>query len=345
MYNARTKSGYRQFIEEEKNGLSNLIIITGSESYLSKWAVKRIVGNYTNPSTRIMDLTELDEETYSFIELEQAMESLGMMGGKRVIVLRLMDGKVLKSDEDKIHSLLKNSSDSRNDNILIIYMVNNDKFPLAAKTKKLFKLYDFSKLERGELYKFIHNQLKVRKKNMRDEDINHLIDVSGYLKKESNYNLINLTNDMDKIIAIIDEENSNGNNREIIENVVLGFQESYVFSLIDAMLEQQKGKALEIFNNIYNREKSAMNTIGLIASTIEISLSLKQLKRDRISVSEGAKILGVNSYRAERISKSTAKISEEDIKRLLILAYKIEQNIKAGIFDEKTAVEYFISEI
>ncbi|XVG95174.1 DNA polymerase III subunit delta [Eubacteriales bacterium KG127] len=345
MYNAKIKSGYRQFIEDEKNGLSNLIIITGAESYLSKWAVKRIVDNYTNSATRIMDLTELDEETYSFIELEQAMESLGMMGGQRVIVLRLMEGKALKSDEDKIHSLLKKSSDSSNDNILIIYMVNNDKFPMATKTKNLFRIYDFNKLERGELYKFIHNQLKIRKKNMKDEDINHLIDVSGYLKKESNYTLINLINDMDKIIAITDEDGSEGSSREIIENVVLGFQESYIFSLIDAMLKRHKGRALEIFNNIYSSEKNAMNIIGLIVSTFEISLSLKQLKKDRITVYEAAKILSINSYRAEKISKSTANMNEENIKKSLILAYRIEQNIKAGIFDERTAVEYFISEI
>ena len=345
MYNARKVSVYNKFINDEKNGLNNLLIFGGKEPYLSRWATDRIVSRNVNPLTKMMDLTEMDETTFSFKELEQSMESRGIMGGRRATVVRMEDASFLKADEDKIVKLLKSCDDRHEDNILVLHVVS-EVFPsIPAKIKKLFNVYEFGKLNRGELYKFIHNQLKSRRANFDDSSIYHLMDVSGYLMKDSDYDLYRLVSDIDKIISLIGEDGGFPL-REGIEEVVLGYRAAYVFSLVDAIFARDKARGIEILNNIFSSGKDEGSRLtGLLISSVELALSIYQLKRDGVSPSEAAKILGINKFRGEMLLKNTARMNENDIKRLLMNAYMIDQNLKRGMFDERTSLEYFVANL
>lgn len=345
MYNARKISVYNKFINDEKNGYNNLLVFGGKEPYLSKWATDRVVSKNVATLTRMMDLTEMDETNFSFNELEQSMESRGLMGGRRVTVIRLEDPSFLKSDEDKIIKLLKSCDNKEEDNILILHVVS-DEFPtIPAKLKKLFTIYEFGKLNRGELYKFIHNQLKSKKAYINDTSIYHLMDVSGYLMKDSDYDLFKLTADIDKIISITNEDREISFN-EAIEEVVLGYREAYVFSLIDAIFAKERGRGIEILNNIFSAGKDEGTRLtGLLISSVELALSMYQLNRDGVTPSEASKILGINKYRGEMLLKNTKEMNEKEIMELLLNTYKIDQNLKKGIFDDRTSLEYFVANL
>lgn len=338
---------YERFVNDAKNGYSNLLIFCGKEPYLSAWAKDRIIKQNIEDSARLMNLTELDELSYSFSELKQSMESLPILGGRRVTVLNLSDAAFLKSDNDNILGLLENYKDVKNDNVLILNFLSTDKVNISVKMKKLFTIYEFKKLRDEDLFSFIHRQLKKRKVFIDDKSIRHLINVSGYLERESDYDLRKLISDLDKIISYLNQmEITDGDDiKAAIDRVVLGYQESYVFSLIDNMFAKNTGKSIEIFNNIYPLEKDLRRIIALIISSLEIALSIKQLEKDGVNISEAVKILGVNKFRGETIKKHTVKFSERDIKSMLMKAYRIEENQRQGIFDSKTSVEYFLGTI
>lgn len=338
---------YERFVNDAKNGYSNLLIFCGKEPYLSAWAKDRIIKQNIEDSARLMNLTELDELSYSFSELKQSMESLPILGGRRVTVLNLSDAAFLKSDNDNILGLLENYKDIKNDNVLILNFLSTDKVNISVKMKKLFTIYEFKKLRDEDLFSFIHRQLKKRKVFIDDKSIRHLINVSGYLERESDYDLRKLISDLDKIISYLNqmEITDSDDIKAAIDRVVLGYQESYVFSLIDNMFAQNTGKSIEIFNNIYPLEKDLRRIIALIISSLEIALSIKQLEKDGVNISEAVKILGVNKFRGETIKKHTVKFSERDIKSMLMKAYRIEENQRQGIFDSKTSVEYFLGTI
>lgn len=345
MYNAKKVSVYNKFINDEKSGYNNLLIFGGKEPYLSRWATNRIISRNVNPLTKMMDLTEMDEMTFSFKELEQSMESRALTGGRRVTVVRLEDAFFLKPEEDRIVKLLQSCDDRIDDNILVFHVVS-EVFPsIPAKIKKLFTTYEFGKLNRGELYKFIHNQLKYRRANFDDSSIYHLIDVSGYLMKDSDYDLFKLTGDIDKIVSLTNEDNSISL-REAIEEVVLGYREAYVFSLVDVVFAKDKGRAIVILNNIFSSDKEEGSRItGLLISSVELALSIYQLKREGVSASEASKILGINKFRSEMLLKNTVRMKEKDIKELLLNTYTIDQNLKKGTFDERTSLEYFVANL
>lgn len=338
---------YERFVNDAKNGYSNLLIFCGKEPYLSAWAKDRIIKQNIEDSARLMNLTELDELSYSFSELKQSMESLPILGGRRVTVLNLSDAAFLKSDNDNILGLLENYKDIKNDNVLILNFLSTDKVNISVKMKKLFTIYEFKKLRDEDLFSFIHRQLKKRKVFIDDKSIRHLINVSGYLERESDYDLRKLISDLDKIISYLNqmEITDSDDIKAAINRVVLGYQESYVFSLIDNMFAKNTGKSIEIFNNIYPLEKDLRRIIALIISSLEIALSIKQLEKDGVNISEAVKILGVNKFRGETIKKHTVKFSERDIKSILMKAYRIEENQRQGIFDSKTSVEYFLGTI
>ena len=338
---------YERFVNDAKNGYSNLLIFCGKEPYLSAWATDRIIKQNIEDFARLMNLTELDELSYSFSELKQSMESLPILGGRRVTVINVSDAAFLKSDNDNILGLLENYKDIKNDNILILNFLSTDKVNISVKMKKLFIIYEFKKLTDEDLFSFIHKQLKKKKVFIDDKSIRHLINVSGYLERESDYDLRKLISDLDKIISYLNqiEITDSDDIKAAIDRIVLGYQESYVFSLIDNIFAQNTGKSIEIFNNIYPLEKDLRRLIALIISSLEIALSIKQLEKDGVNISEAVKILGVNKYRGETIKKNTVKLSEGDLKSILFKAYKIEDYQREGIFDSKTSIEYFLGTI
>lgn len=338
---------YERFVSDEKNGYSNLLIFCGKEPYLSAWAKDRIIKQNIQDSTRLMNLTELDELSYSFSELKQSMESLPILGGRRVTVINISDAAFLKSDNDNILGLLENYKDDKNYNILILNFLSTDKVNISVKMKKLFTIYEFKKLKDEDLFSFIHKQLKKKKVFIDDKSIRHLINVSGYLERESDYDLRKLTSDLDKIISYLNqiEVTDSDDIKAAIDGVVLGYQESYVFSLIDNIFAKNTSKSIKIFNNIYPLEKDLGRLISLIISSFEIALSIKQLEKDGVKISEAVKILGVNKFRGETIRKNTVKLSESEIKTTLMKAYKIEEFQRKGLFDPKTSIEYFLGTI
>lgn len=338
---------YERFVSDEKNGYSNLLIFCGKEPYLSAWATDRIIKQNIQASTRLMNLTELDELSYSFSELKQSMESLPILGGRRVTVINISDAAFFKSDNDNILGLLENYKDNKNYNILILNFLSTDKVNISVKMKKLFTIYEFKKLKDEDLFSFIHKQLKKKKVFIDDKSIRHLINVSGYLERESDYDLRKLTSDLDKIISYLNqiEVTDSDDIKAAIDGIVLGYQESYVFSLIDNIFAKNIGKSIKIFNNIYPLEKDLGRLISLIISSFEIALSIKQLEKDGVKISEAVKILGVNKFRGETIRKNTVKLSESEIKTTLMKAYKIEEFQRKGLFDPKTSIEYFLGTI
>lgn len=338
---------YERFVSDEKNGYSNLLIFCGKEPYLSAWAKDRIIKQNIENSARLMNLTELDELSYSFSELKQSMESLPILGGRRVTVINISDAAFLKSDNDNILGLLENYKDDKNYNILILNFLSTDKVNISVKMKKLFTIYEFKKLKDEDLFSFIHKQLKKKKVFIDDKSIRHLINVSGYLERESDYDLKKLTSDLDKIISYLNqmEVTDSDDIKAAIDGVVLGYQESYVFSLIDNIFAKNTSKSIKIFNNIYPLEKDLGRLISLIISSFEIALSIKQLEKDGVNISEAVKILGVNKFRGETIRKNTVKLSESEIKTTLMKAYKIEEFQRKGLFDPKTSIEYFLGTI
>lgn len=347
MYYAKRMTDYERFVSDEKNGYSNLLIFCGKEPYLSAWAKDRIIKQNIENSARLMNLTELDELSYSFSELKQSMESLPILGGRRVTVINISDAAFLKSDNDNILGLLENYKDDKNYNILILNFLSTDKVNISVKMKKLFTIYEFKKLKDEDLFSFIHKQLKKKKVFIDDKSISHLINVSGYLERESDYDLRKLTSDLDKIISYLNqmEVTDSDDIKAAIDGVVLGYQESYVFSLIDNIFAKNIGKSIKIFNNIYPLEKDLGRLISLIISSFEIALSIKQLEKDGVKISEAVKILGVNKFRGETIRKNTVKLSESEIKTTLMKAYKIEEFQRKGLFDPKTSIEYFLGTI
>ncbi len=347
MYYAKRMTDYERFVSDEKNGYSNLLIFCGKEPYLSAWAKDRIIKQNIENSARLMNLTELDELSYSFSELKQSMESLPILGGRRVTVINISDAAFLKSDNDNILGLLENYKDDKNYNILILNFLSTDKVNISVKMKKLFTIYEFKKLKDEDLFSFIHKQLKKKKVFIDDKSIRHLINVSGYLERESDYDLRKLTSDLDKIISYFNqmEVTDSDDIKAAIDGVVLGYQESYVFSLIDNIFAKNTSKSIKIFNNIYPLEKDLGRLISLIISSFEIALSIKQLEKDGVNISEAVKILGVNKFRGETIRKNTVKLSESEIKTTLMKAYKIEEFQRKGLFDPKTSIEYFLGTI
>ena len=347
MYYAKRMTDYDRFVKDAKTGYSNLLIFCGKEPYLSAWATERITKLNINPAARLMNLTELDEFSYNFEELKQSMQAIPLMGGRRVTIINLTDSKFLKADNDNIFRLLENCTDSQKDNILILNFLSTDKIDISPKIKKLFTTYEFKKLNSADLFSFIHRQLKKKKFYIDDISIRHLVQVSGYLERESDYDLRKLTADLDKIISYANqmEITESDEIQSVIDRVVLGYQESYVFSLIDNIFAKNTGKSIEIFNNIYPLEKDLGRLISLIISSLEIALSIKQLEKDGVKISEAVKILGVNKFRGETIRKNTVKLSESEIKTILMKAYKIEEFQRKGLFDPKTSLEYFLATI
>ena len=168
----------------------------------------------------------------------------------------------------------------------------------------------------------------------------HLIDLTGYLNRDSTYSLNDLENDLRKILLACDGEELTA---DLIEDLLVGEADRFVFNLIDAMLAGREQQAMERTIRILAAEDgNAMQVIALLTSQFEMMLDAVEMEEQGIPMKEMAKRTGVNEYRFRKAFQAAGRFSRSRIRELLIRLYETDLQIKSGSLDKDLALELFV---
>ena len=167
-------------------------------------------------------------------------------------------------------------------------------------------------------------------------ELDHMIDVSGYYNRGSAYDLSLLDRDTDKIVKACEGDDISA---ALIEEILIGDSDRFVFSLVDALMAGDRGKALEIAEAIIKEEDGAMAVLALLTKQFEIMYDALELSDKGYSISQMAKKTGVNEFRFKRAFNAAGKYRKRKIRNILIGLYNTDRDIKRGNIDKDTALE------
>ena len=174
------------------------------------------------------------------------------------------------------------------------------------------------------------------------QNLNLLIDATGYFNKESDYRLFHFDNDIKKIVAHCDGVKIA---EEDIVRTVDGDMDTIVFDMLDGISGNQKDKAFRILYNSLRSGRDPFSLIGAVVSQFEMMLSVKQMREDGLDLAAIHKKLGGSEYRIKKMIPYANKYSVEKLKKILSSIYETDRNIKTGLLDSQLALEMFIAGI
>ena len=205
----------------------------------------------------------------------------------------------------------------------------------------LSNLYEFEPLYREELEGFISKRFKAAGKNVSRGIITTLINESGYLNKDIDYNLYNLQGDLKKIIALSGDEITLDDIRSgISDNLEHG-----VFTLLDAISGNRKDKAFDLLHQLLLSGTDRFKLLASVISQLELMLQAKEMSEGGLKIGEIKKALKAHEYRVQKALDFARSYSISDLKRILSVAYTTDTRIKSGLLEGQLALEMLIAEI
>ncbi|GAB1476606.1 DNA polymerase III subunit delta [Bacillota bacterium] len=354
---------YKRIQRDIKSGdLKNLLFFYGEEEYLINWALDEIVNRYIDPGVGTLNRTSFNWKSTSVEELIEECETLPMFAEKRVVIIEGFKAGEEKSKEDQEPADTAEAEESAEEEVvddkkqkdLIRYaeMLPDSCFLIltsqsADKRRKIYKTinslgacYEFSRLDEPDVRSLIKKRLAKSGKTAEANVIRRIIEMSGYLDKQSNYKLYNLENDIKKLVA-----HSVGNEILITDlNETLSRNtEAYVFDMIDAISQNRKGDALSLLHSLINSGEVWQKLLALICSSYEVLLIVKEMKEDGFGLGEIFKKTGIHEYRIKIASGISGRYSSRQLRHILCSCFTADKNIKFGLLDEKLAIEMLIA--
>ena len=301
---------YKDFVNDKKKGiLKDVLLFYGAEDFLMNWAVDSIVDEYVDETARDIDLIHLEGEQVTAADIMAQARAYSMFSERRVVVVRNYLPLFRKTADINADELLGFVSQPQDSSIVIFILESRFSPDITSYGRKFVKAcggYEFARLERADLKAFITKRVHIAGKMIARRELEHMIDVTGYYNKGSLYDLAQLEKDIDKIVKACTGDTINV---QLIEEILIGDSDRFVFGLVDALVAGDRGKALSIAEAIIH------------------------------SIAQMAKRTGVNEFRFKRAFNAAARYSKRRIGKILTELYNTDRDIKSGNIDKDVALE------
>ena len=334
---------YKDFVNDWRKGITrDVLFFYGAEDYLMDWAVREIVSKYVDEEWRSLDFRQLDGSSVSSYDIMSEARAYSMFSERRVVVVKDWMPLYRKASDPGADELLKFASEKQDTSVLVFVLESRYSGDLTSYARKMIKSagsYDFARLEKADLKSFINKRVRAGGKMLARRELEFLIDISGYYNKESTYSLTNLDADVGKIVKATQGDQITA---DVIEDLLTGDSDRFVFNLVDAVVSGNRAKALAIAETIINEEDGAMQVTALLTKQFEIMYDALELSQQGMSIAQMAKKTGINEFRFKKAWQAANAYSLSRIRKLLTELYNIDRDIKRGDIDKDTALELFV---
>ncbi|MBQ1484041.1 MAG: DNA polymerase III subunit delta [Firmicutes bacterium] len=346
----REEHAYRRFFNDLAAGrIAGPVLIYGKERYLSDWAVRELRKKYSDEAFGSLGYSVIDAEDLEsrdlVSEIISSCETISLFSAVRLVIVRSCDKLLAGTDRnagsDRVDALIRYIKDMPPGVILVF---RADQASMKNRLPKAIRdcgaEYEMEPLERRELRSFAVKRLKENGGRIGQEALEAFIDATGYFNKDSSYDLYALAGDAGKLAALADGSEITA---EMVEAVVSGDADKYIFHMLDHITAGRKDKALEYFRNIV-KEEDFFRILASAISQFETMLSVKQLDARGAGVGIMQKKLGIKSdFRVKKALQQASGYSVRDLKILLSKLYQIDRMIKTGAMPAELAMELFIA--
>ena len=344
---------FKEFSKDIKSGvIGSNIFLYGEEGFLTDWAVKGIVESNSSEVDRKYVVTDLDGETVTAQEIVETANTMTMFASTRVLTVKNYQPLIKKSAVTETAPILEYLSNPNPSTILLFYLEplvspgKKEKLnAFASKVSGLCSTYNFERLNPAELKSFVNKRIRSAGKLIGARDMDYLVDISGYLNNDSEYDLYRMESDLTKLVNASDEDTVS---KQLIEEIMVGDKDRFVFNFIDYLLAGKKSMAMQLLINTISageNSKGKENVFSLASTLIgqfEIMYDSLELDDEGMPIKTMAKSLGVNEYRLKNAYAAARKVGKSKIKKALIELYDTDRLLKTGEMDKNTSLELFV---
>lgn len=300
-----------------------IYLLYGTEKYLIDLEINKIIKQHKIDEINII---KYDLDIDFFKEVIDDCQTISLFSNKKLIIVDNPFTELSKEDEN----LLGNYINSPNlDTILILRCSKLDE------RKKIIKLL----MKKVTVKEFNNTNLIEKVKNMFDDfdikndTINLLIERVG-----SDLNLLH--NEIEKI-KIYKDNDKNITKEDIIslthKNINLD-----VFKLIDNIVNHDKEKSLELYNELLKNGSEPIAIIVMLANQFRIMYQAKELIKKGYTEKDIASTINIHPYRVKLALQNSRSYDSKVLLKYLSDLAQLDIDIKSGNIDKNLGLELFI---
>jgi DNA polymerase-3 subunit delta len=131
-------------------------------------------------------------------------------------------------------------------------------------------------------------------------------------------------------------------NLDIIKRVITKNVEDNVYEITNNILDNNRSKALEIYNDLVQHSEDPLRILGILVNKYREILYVKLLIKDGKDKTDIANYYHTSSGRAYYMIKNAQSVNMGTVKKHLRKLEEIDYQIKTGQIDKKIGLELFI---
>lgn len=308
--------------------MNNVYLINGSIYHLVSFELDKIIKedyNIVNINYNSNMREVLNEANY--FSLDSSI---------KVIIVKNCDVFNSKNDDDS-ELLNKYLEDPNKSSILIFICDGVDSRKKIVKTiKEKYCYIELPKIDYKNIYTFITDYLNKYKYSIEFK-------ASGYLVNVLGLNLDMIYNELDKLMLFY---NKPCNIRlEDVENIVAKPLDNNSFHFIEACIQKNKSKALDIYRDlkIYKVEENML--IIMLYKEYKKMYFIKKYTKMHYDIKKISNELGLQPWQIERLYNSSLNYSEKELLNLIKKLGQIDLGLKSGLLDKNVVIYNFLYEI
>lgn len=333
---------YKDLFKALKQGdVKSLYLFTGDEQLMIRQALELLKKELIDPEYADFNLVWLDGEESSPDKLFSALETMPFFQDRKLVVVK--DAPYFKSSQDKLsdaqrerlEGLLNNPAE---DTVLVFLAPQTDKRKRVSKALiAKGQWVSFDKLERPDYEKWLQKQAESAGIPLPSTELKYLIEVSGYLDKNSEKNLLDISSSLERLFGFAGK--SSGITRAHIDAIFEKPLEYNIFMMVDHIAEGNVSQALAMLRELQEDGEAEIKILFMIARHYRILLRIKLNADARVPEKEMASKAGVPPFLVKKYITQANRIGFQGIKKALEQILESDRAMKTGRMDPEIGLE------
>ncbi|HOH69842.1 MAG TPA: DNA polymerase III subunit delta [Sedimentibacter sp.] len=324
----------------DKNKLPNCLLLYGDEEYFMDYSVKYIKNKYIDKSYEDMNYAEF-EKLDSLKDIFEFADTFPFMSEKKLCLLKeagffTSTGSLDKKEEEKLLKYIDGNEDC-----ITIFVIKDGKPDSRKKIVKKLKdnkaVFEFTRLNEGELTKYITDEFKKNSFKISMSDANYMANNTGYLDYESSVSLYHVNNEISKIMSHNNEKKNITTSD--LELLMVKSVESSIFRLVDCICENNKKKSFEILDEMLLNNTPEQFIIHMITRQYRMLYQYVILQKKGYTFNEIINKMKIKNFVASKLEKQSKNLKMETIEYYMRRFLEIDRKIKAGEIDSRIGLE------
>lgn len=314
----------------KKNELKQVYLLYGEEAYLRHQYRDKLIAALC-PEDDEMNLSRFEGKGISSVEVTDLADTLPFFAPHRVIVIE--NSGWFKNGSDGFEDKLKAFPDTT---YMIFVESEVDKRGKLYKTVNSIGYAAEMKTPKDkELLAWITIQCKQEGKQITESAAQYLLEQGG-----TNMNMLQM--ELEKLFSYTAEASMI--RLEDVEAVCSNQAENQIFDMLDAIGNQNREKALELYHDLLSLREPAMRILYLLTRQIHILLQVSEMTRLNLDNGSIASKAGIPPFTVGKYKSQIGHFSYSELLNMLEQCQEVDAGIKRGRYQDIIGVELLIVE-